>query len=188
MVQILHLISDPSAAARLAGACDGMRGFDNAYVLLQPRLDHTDECVRTDGRVKIVVPGSAEYRALLRCPADVIWVHGAYTMSIRFVLAYKGDAKIAWSALGSDYFGYVGQIDHHAGLKLRMAHFFVKMHCFWMLPSEHMRFFRRVDFLSIRDKRNRTAVSRLLSSIVRLLPFIYDSSRVSAHEAAFKDD
>ena len=185
MIHILHLISDPSIAARLAGACDKMHGFDNAFVLLRQRLENTDTCIQTEGRVKVVVAGSAEYRALLRCPADLIWVHGAYTMSIRFVLAYKGDAKIAWSALGSDYFGYIGRIDRHAGLKLRIAHLFVKMHCFWMLPSEHMRFFRRVDFLSIRDKRDKTAVIRLLSSIVRTLPFIYDSFHVKEHEAAF---
>ena len=185
MIHILHLVNDFSAVTRLIGACDGMRGFDNAYILLRPSSNLTDECVRANGKLKIVVPGSAEYLALLRCPADVIWVHGAYTMTIRFVLAYKGDAKIVWSALGSDYAEYIGRIGKRTGLKLRIASLFVKMHCFWMLPSEHVKFFRKVDFLSIRDKRDRPAVSRLLSSIVRLLPFIDDASRVSEHETAF---
>ncbi len=185
MMHILHLLSDPNAALRLVDACDRMHGVDNAYVLLWPGLHHARECARAKGKVRIVVPGSVEYNMLLRCSADMIWVHGAYTMSIRFVLAYKGNAKIAWSALGSDYAAYIGKIGSGAGLKTHIARLAVKMHCFWMLPSEHVRFFRRVSFLSIRDKSDRVAVGRLLPSIVQSLPFIYDSSRIGEHEAAF---
>ena len=184
-MRILHLISDPGSVARLSSACNGMRGFDNAYVLLWPSLYHAPECAKTKGRVKVVVPGSAEYRALLRAPADVIWVHGAYQQAIRFVLAYKGEARIAWSALGQDYAGYIETAKRGVGLKPRIAGLFARYKLSWILPSEHLRFFRRVDYFSIRDKRDRDALRRMLPATVRQVPFFYDSVKVNEHEAAF---
>ena len=185
IMRVLHLISDPSSVVRLSRACDGMRGFDNAYVLLWPSLYHARECAKTGGRVKIVVPGSDEYRALLRTSADVIWVHGAFQWSIRFVLKYKGEARIAWSALGADYAGYIRIARWGTGLKPRLAGLFARYKLAWLLPSEHLRFFRRVDFVSIRDRRDRDALRRLLPATVRQWPFFYDSAQVREHEAAF---
>ena len=135
--------------------------------------------------MKVVVPDSAEYRALLRAPADVIWVHGAYQHAIRFVLKYAGEARIAWSALGQDYAGYIGTVRRGAGLKPLIAGFFARSRLSRLLPSEHLRFFRRVDFFSIRDKKDRQGLRRILPSTVRQLPFFYDSVRISGHEAAF---
>ena len=182
-MRILHLISDPSAVVRLSRACDEMRGFDNAYVLLWPSPRHVSECVKTDGRVKVVVPGSSEYSTLLHAPADVIWVHGAYERTIRFVLAYKGSARIAWSALGSDYAEYIGAAKK--SMKPRIAGFFAKHKFAWLLPSEHLKFFRRVDFFSLRNKSDKDALRRILPTTVRQIPFFYDSLRVNEHETAF---
>ena len=182
-MRILHPISDPAAVVRLSRACDGMHGFDNAYVLLWPSLYHVSECVKTEGRVRIVIPGSAEYRSLLRAPADLIWVHGAYERAIRFVLAYKGDARIAWSALGSDYVEYIGAEKRR--IKPRIAALFARHKLAWLLPSEHLRFFRRVDFFSVRNRRDKVALRRILPATVRRVPFFYDSVYVNEHEVNF---
>lgn len=183
MIKVLHITADPSLAVRIANACEGMQGFDNSFVLLCRWLESKDVCACAKTKVKVIVNGSVEYRALLNSPADVIWVHGAETLTIRFVLAYKGKAKIAWSALGPDYAGYIGRSEGGSSLKLRLVRMFLKMHCYWMLPSEHVRFFRRVDFINMRNRSDEPAVRKLLSVSARFVCSISDLLQVFGNVA-----
>ncbi len=187
-MQVLHVMSDPRLVDPVAKAFARLRDCSSRCVVLTTDPRRLGGGFAASSKAEIVVPGTREYRDLLRGRHSVVWVHGAASESIRFVLSYARKTVVVWSALGPDYRDYVGIWGKRPAETLRwlrqtplkrvvkrVALFgFAKTGWIRKLDSEHACFFRRVDFYVPVMPGSETALAGLVGPEARRLDFAYD--------------
>lgn len=163
-------------------------GVDAEFICLVTKVVDF-KYIKNKNRVKQVVVGSSEYHVFIRCEGfEIVWVHYATDMKMRFVAACPKGVLVVWSTWGSDYCSLLNNciFEFRTLVKWISAHsikecvgYFVRtglsvLRLQKLLMKPHVRvFLQRVSLYSTVLPNEAILVERLLMPGVKRIDFHY---------------
>lgn len=187
-LRILHVIGGRLMVDGVIQTFAEFPETDDKFVLVTSESVYPVDGIRERSKLEIVQRDSARHLELQSEGGyDVIWAHGAGQDQIRYCNGCDPRTVVVWSSWGFDYVDYVGHWWYGPRttlmwLKMMPARTVCKTLVLWLLaklrlnklsPSEHGRFFRRVDFFSCVLLEEERFLRRVLSPDVRRINFSY---------------
>lgn len=185
---ILHLLSDPRLVGPVVRLFRDGQGVRHRIVVLVSDMRSLKEGFDPASGARLIEFKTQECLELAARHYSSIWVHGASTPAIRFVMGYSRSTKVVWVALGPDYRDYIGRWDMDFRATMRWCrrtplkrqlkrialYLLSKARCLAFFSAEHGFFFNRVDFYAPIWPGCKGELARLLAPRAVSLDFAYD--------------
>lgn len=187
-LRVLHIIGGRLMVDGVIQTFAEFSETEDKFVLVTSESVFPVDGIRERSKLEIVLRDSARHHELQADDSyDVVWAHGAGQDQIRYCNGCDPRTVVVWSSWGFDYVDYVGRWWYGTKttlmwLRAMPLRTVCKTMTLWLLaklrlnklsPSEHGRFFRRVDFFSCVLQEEEKFLRRVLNSDVRRICFSY---------------